>query len=447
MSIDQSDAIAALGRAAQTIQDVNAFCEALSVAWPSILRRRADVSVADLPVPTEPIPWYPLGHRSLDLSIRPSATLGYGTSDFFLQDAGSLLALAACRADVVSDRPLLVCDLCAAPGGKSTALLESIGDGFLLANEPIRSRVAPLAYNLARTGVPRYAVSSMDPDDLAVRLGGVFDLVLVDAPCSGQALMGRGKQSQASMSEHQIEHSAARQRRILDAALACLRPGGRLVYSTCTFAEAENESQLERLVSLGAIEHDSRDALAAYESWMPGAYRLWPHLHDCAGSFAAMAINLTENAPVLRKEKRQRVERVPIDELTQWYGDTSKMQCINTGAVVWGWPAEVPAWVAQLSVAGPELAHRTGQVWKPSHAAGLRRGHDALTQAFVDVDAETASQFLSGSPITCDGTGWQVVCIQGKPLGWIKASQGKGGKCIGKNQLPTAARLTVKSPG
>jgi 16S rRNA C967 or C1407 C5-methylase (RsmB/RsmF family) len=102
-----------------------------------------------------------------------------------------------------------------------------------------------LEFNLARHGSTRYVISSLDPDEMARRLPAEFDAVLVDAPCSGQSLVGRGKQTASAFAPNTIEHCAARQVRILDAAASLVRPGGRLVYSTCTFAYAENEGQIE----------------------------------------------------------------------------------------------------------------------------------------------------------------------------------------------------------
>ena len=225
--------IEALGQVELPQQEVGDFIAALSARYPSVLRCRRDVVDSELPFPTDPIKWYRWGRRSIDVSVRPSRCLAYAAADYYLQDAASLLALAACgcdqdfKFDTQQPGGPVVCDLCASPGGKASALLEAIGSsGYLLANEPIRSRVAPLAFNLARTGYDRFAISSLDPEVLASTLGGVFDLVVIDAPCSGQALLGRGKQSVSALSPHQIAHRRARQQRILAAATNLLKPGG-----------------------------------------------------------------------------------------------------------------------------------------------------------------------------------------------------------------------------
>jgi 16S rRNA C967 or C1407 C5-methylase (RsmB/RsmF family)/NOL1/NOP2/fmu family ribosome biogenesis protein len=439
-----TDAIlAALGSLPLPDEEVAAFCQALTRRHPSALRLRRHVDV-ELPFATEAIPWYRLGQRTIDAQVSPSRLLSYATADYYLQDAGSMLALAACDADgdaLAARDGLLFCDLCAAPGGKASGLLEAIGDnGFLLANEPIRSRIAPLSYNLARTGSDRFAISSIDPDQLADRLSGVFDVVLVDAPCSGQALLSRGRQTASALSQRQIAHSAARQRRILIAATRLLRDGGRLIYSTCTFTEEENEQQVAYLINQGLARCYPVDRLAPYQSpagW-PACYRLWPHRHRCAGSFAASLETAAVDGQHAGKRswRRQRGDKPPT-AIERWFdvdAETSRLKLLD--AVVFAWPEDAPAWIDELATAGPEILHRTGQTWKPAHAAALRRVDRFACRQSIEVDAATAKTFLSGQSIASDCEGWQVVRYRQQPLGWIKASQGTG-----KNHLPAAARM------
>ncbi len=438
--VSRASVVEALGSVPLPESEIDLFADALTKPYPSALRFRRDADAGCFPFGTEAVPWYSLARRMCDPSLQASRVLSYACGDYFLQDAGSLLALAACDADrALSSDQLLICDLCAAPGGKASALLEMLGDhGFLLANEAIRSRVAPLSYNLMRTGSDRYAVTAMDPERLADRLTGLFDLVLVDAPCSGQALLSRGRQSASAMTPRQIMHSAARQTRILSAATRLLRSGGQLIYSTCTFAEAENEQQIRALCGQAVVQPLPIDRLQVYESH-DACYRLWPHRHRCAGSFAA-SVQVVANAELhhraKRTWKRKRGDKAP-SEAQRWFAlDAEKIRLEVRDAAIFAWPTDAPDWIDELAIAGPELMHRTGQTWKPAHAAALRRVGRAHCSQSIDVDDEAAKTFLSGKPIPCDSMGWQVVRSQGRPLGWIKASQG-----IGKNHLPAAARL------
>ena len=417
--------------------ELGAFAEAMSQPKRNVFRCRRGIAAGDLPLPTSAVPWYQLGHRPLAPAPKPSRFLAYAAGDYYVQDAGSLLALAAVGADTSALGGQMICDLCAAPGGKASALTEAIGDtGFLLANEAIRARIGPLQLNLARTGSDRYAISNLDPDSLADRLSGAFDVVVVDAPCSGQAMLAHRKQRVSSLSQSQIQHSAARQRRILDAAVRLLRDGGRLIYSTCTFAEAENEAQVQWLHASGAAQPHCVDQLAAHQS-SDGCYRLWPHLHDCAGSFTA-SMNVTNGGrPGKHRYRHGGNAKLPVD-LTQWYDSIGESTCLRMrDSVILAWPSDAPQWTEDVAMTGPELAHRVGQTWKPSHAAALRRVPRAQPGQSVEIDDETAKRYLHGVPIDCDGKGWQVARLRGRPLGWVK-----GNGSLGKNHLPAAARMS-----
>ncbi len=248
----------------------------------------------NLPFQLRSIPWHDRGYWLSDPSVRPGAYLQYASGQYYIQDAASLLAISLC--DLRAGQS--VCDLCAAPGGKATAILDKLaGSGFLLANEVIHSRMPLLQAALCRSGWDNFATSQLDADQLSHALPGQFDCVLVDAPCSGQSMVGRDKQSLAAFSIDQVEHSAARQRRIIRSAARLVAPGGRLVYSTCTFAVAENERIIEQFLD----DHSGWKLIEnpQLQSWacphLPGTYRLWPHLDDCDGSFAAALIRASDS--------------------------------------------------------------------------------------------------------------------------------------------------------
>ncbi|MDA1041190.1 MAG: RsmB/NOP family class I SAM-dependent RNA methyltransferase, partial [Planctomycetota bacterium] len=254
------------------------------------LRRRPAAAVGGaerlpLPFPSEPVPWYPDGCFCPE-THQPGRFLHHAAGDYFIQDAGSMLALR-----LLAPQPTeWIADVCAAPGGKASAILEIVGPGggFLLANEPIHGRLPPLEFTLARVGFPRFVITARDPENLEPLWGERFNAVLVDAPCTGQSLVGRGKQSAFAFSADRVAHAAARQRRILTAAAALVQPGGRLVYSTCTFATAENEQVINDFLQ----HHPSWrvEPVAGLETWMsprePGGYRLYPHRDRCAGAYA-----------------------------------------------------------------------------------------------------------------------------------------------------------------
>lgn len=422
---------------------LNEFSVAMAKPWRNVIRHRREVDPANLPVPSSPIDWYGLGRRPAENTGSPARSVAYACGDFFIQDAGSLLALAVAGADGDGLRGKVVCDLCAAPGGKASALLEAISNddvdsrGFVLANEIIHHRVAPLQLNLARAGSDRFAISSLDPEKLAAQLPHAFDVLLVDAPCSGQAMMSRGKQSQSALSTHQISHSAARQQRILEAAVRLVRDGGQLIYSTCTFAEAENEAQIRFLIEQGIAIPKPIASLQKHET-DPGCYRCWPHIHQCAGSFAAsLTIQHSHQARPRKSKRRMKAIRPPI-ALTDWYKSTDAQSRLHTSdSIILGFSPSAPEWTEQLAIGGPELAHRAGQTWKPAHAGAMRREASLMPINKLEIDQEACQQFMRGEPIKTDAAGWNAIQLDGKPLGWVKANSK-----IGKNHLPSGARMS-----
>ena len=418
------------------------FAAAMTQRWRNVMRHRREIDPITLPSPNTAVEWYSLGRRPTEQSAPPSRSVAYACNDFFVQDAGSLLALAVAGAGGEGLSGKTVCDLCAAPGGKASALVEAVAtsesepDGFVLANEVIRSRVGPLQLNLARTGSDCFAISSLDPDTLADQLPQAFDLLVVDAPCSGQAMMSRGKQNLSALSNHQIQHSASRQRRILEAAVKLVRDGGQLIYSTCTFAEAENEAQVRWLVEHGMATPNPVESLQDHET-DPACYRCWPHLHHCAGSFAA-SLTINHSAAVkTKKPRRSKQGKSPV-KLNDWYEETvAGSRLCTRNSVVLGLSPTAPAWVDQVAIGGPELAHRTGQTWKPAHAGALRRTTGLKPANVIDIDEAACKQFMRGEPIQTTAHGWNTVQLQGRPLGWVKAN----GR-IGKNHLPNGARMS-----
>ncbi|MEM9931827.1 MAG: RsmB/NOP family class I SAM-dependent RNA methyltransferase, partial [Bacteroidota bacterium] len=171
------------------------------------------------------VPWY---DHAFYLAKRPSFTLdpSFHAGAYYVQEASSMLVAAAFRQLFPEDRPLRILDLCAAPGGKTTLLAANLPpNSWLLANEVIRSRHQILRYNVAKWGMANVFTSNHDVEDF-VGLAGLFDLVLVDAPCSGEGLFRKDKAAREEWSPEHVQHCAARQGRILRATLDLVAPGG-----------------------------------------------------------------------------------------------------------------------------------------------------------------------------------------------------------------------------
>ncbi len=418
----------------------------------------------ELPFEVTQVPWYSPGRLLVDSSVRPASFLNYATADYYIQDAASLLPLA-----LLDPQPTdKICDLCASPGGKASGIAEHLGaDGFLLANESIRTRVDVLRYALAKTGNPCFAVSSYDPDDLASRMPNAFDAVLVDAPCSGQTLVARNKRDGNAFSENQIEHCALRQQRILQSAIRLLKVGGRLIYSTCTFAVEENESQIQWLQEQypDAWEPIEPTGLEQWRSPVQaGCYRLWPHRDHCAGGFAAglrltreiefepsgstqRASKFREVAVGKAKQKSELEKQKCAREALDGLGDFSHVaiewrnglaQCLNAGmqSVIDHYP--------QVAMEPMAVLIESGNHFVPTQGLALLNGSLFASRRSIELAVEQAKQFASGAsialPLADEGGagGWSVATWNGHPLGWCKALRNRL-----NNHLPPWARLNL----
>jgi 16S rRNA C967 or C1407 C5-methylase (RsmB/RsmF family)/NOL1/NOP2/fmu family ribosome biogenesis protein len=412
------------------------------------LRSIESESVAEPPFAIDAVPWFPTG-RFCPGTSQPGRYLQHAAGAYFVQDAGSMLALR-----LLDPQPHeVVADVCAAPGGKATGILEVVGpgSGFLLANEPIRGRMPALTWTLARVGYPRYATSQMDVEKLAEQVAGRFDAVLVDAPCSGQTLVARGRQSNASFNTTQVNHSAARQIRILQHAAKLVRPGGRLVYSTCTFATEENE-----MVAATFLAKDPRWQVLQCQSltpWLspvePGGYRLWPHRDRCAGAYA-IAFRCGDGDgdsgnKVIDSSGNSRQRRGEIPPELAWLssdvGRIDSLTALQFGRQWIGWPDDIPDGILEVASGGPEIAYQPSKTWMPAHALALRRDANWQPHHAIEVSDEIAQRYLQGLTLEPHGLGWSVVRWRGQPLGWIHSNAQRA-----NNSLPQAARLNYAPP-
>ena len=394
----------------------------------------------ELPFPTSPVPWFDRG-RFVPGDAQPGGWLEHAAGLYYVQDAASMLALRLLDAQPHE----IIADVCAAPGGKATAILELTGPGggFLLANEAVHSRHAPLTLTLARVGFPGYVQTQLDPAELARQLPRRFDAVLVDAPCSGQSLVSRGRQSAAAFSPAQILHSAARQQRILAHAAALVRPGGRLVYSTCTYAEAENEDiAADFLQQHAGWEEECLPQLAAWRSpRAPGGYRLWPHRDRCAGGYA-IRLRAPGDGSAVERSSAGPVSRRTTPPQNLWsvpgIGICEHAIIRDVGRQRFAWSSAVPGWLEHLACTGPEAAYQPSREWLPSHALALRRDPGWIPTATVDLSAAEALRLMAGETLRSFGSGWKAARWHGHPLGWLHSLEKRS-----NNPLPASARMLL----
>lgn len=452
----------------------DAFLQAIHSLGSRCIRMHVDHVDAALPFAVSRVPWYSEGRFLDDSNIRPASFLNFAIGEYYIQDGASLLPLALL--DIQPDD--VVCDLCAAPGGKASAIAERLGpDGFLLANESIHSRLDVLKYALARSGNPTYGVCSYDPDFLATQAPRMFDAVLVDAPCSGQTLVGKNKRDENAFAENQIEHCAMRQRRILLAAVRLLKTGGRLIYSTCTFAAEENESQVQWLQEKfpNAWEPIEPPALEPWKSpHQPGCYRLWPHRDRCAGGFAAglrlvkeldfepaAAETFQQDTSKPSRNKRMhhasssRKENQKAEEARQAKGNQILMELgrFEELDIQWrsGYAHGLTRGVSnaiqplsQLSVQPPTVLIETGHHFVPTQAMAMLKEQFFTANQRVELSHGQSVEFMNGSSIAKSAdqgehpAGWSIASWHHRSLGWLKSAGNRW-----NNHLPAWARMMV----
>lgn len=456
-------------------EELQQLSRAITAHPPRAIRLHPRRSIAELPFDVEAVPWCGQGYFLKSPDIRPGEFLHFAAGDYYIQDAGSMLPLALC--EITPGQ--WVCDTCASPGGKSTGALEQLaGSGLLVANEVIGARLAILQLALARSGYANHLMTSSDVDRLSQSMAGRFDCVLVDAPCTGQSMVVRGKQSLASYTAAQIEHSSARQRRIIRAAADLVRPGGRLVYSTCTFSFAENEQIVAELATEQPRWQLKRfDHLQAWETPnFAGCYRLWPHRDRCAGAFAAVlqcAAGSSSHAPVAfqangseqlhqvgqqglkpanQATKSKRAHPNPkrawtaidpwpagldwIDEPNAAAGHHRGQWCVR-GDQIHRFAEELPAeWLA-LACGGVAVAEQRGERFEPLYGSAMLPPSDLKARLEIELNDDQATRYVAGEAIRFSSTanGWCRIGWRGRPLAWGKLAGG-----VLKNHYPKAMR-------
>ena len=387
--------------------------------------------VPSLPFVGENVPWEPNGFY-YDPESRPGLHPYHEAGVYYLQEASAMSAVA-----LLDPQPgERVCDLCSAPGGKSTQIAGRMqGQGFLLCNEWSPKRAKILSQNIERMAVSHALVTNETADNLARHLPGFFDRVLIDAPCSGEGMFRKEEAAITDWSQETVEMCARRQAEILDAGAKLLRAGGRLVYSTCTFAPEENEQTIAAFLQRNP-DFALEDVSAPWFSQVGiGQFRLWPHKLLGEGHFAA----------VLRKQGDAPVEGdgCPGEKLPpQWqaFAKELNIQLPAGKAILFGtnlfWAPEDLPNLRGLKVLRPGLA--LGEVKKdrfePAHALALWLKQCKNMVSFP-ADSNQIRAYMHGDVIAESTKGWCLVQADGYSIGW-----GKGDGNQIKNHYPKGLR-------
>ena len=386
-------------------------------------------------VPTDSarIPWCETG---IFLNQRPSFTLDpiFHSGAYYVQEASSMFIEQAFKQTEHAENRIVL-DLCAAPGGKSTHLLSLLNNNDLLvSNEVIRSRVSVLDENIRKWGHQNVVVCSNDPADFSC-LEGLFDVILVDAPCSGEGLFRRDASAIQQWSVDNTNLCATRQRRILADIWPALKNGGYLIYSTCTFNPAENEENLKWLAEnndFESIRIPLQENWGAEEFETDGlvGYRFLPHKVKGEGFFLTL-IRKKDGCdfyPIPKKIK-SRLEKMPkqFSEIRNWLSTTNSEFFAKSEFLIAFPENKIPvlnALMEQLRVIsfGLPVAQFKKNDILPEHTFALSIDRNPAIFETVELNLRDALLFQKKDEIRIDSTtkGWMVVQYQEVPLGFVK---------------------------
>lgn len=379
------------------------------------------------------VPWCTHGRY---LSERPSFTLdpSFHAGAYYVQEASSMFLWHALTDCIGTDTRKKVLDLCAAPGGKSTLLTSYFRDGLVVANEVIKSRAAILVENITKWGSDQVVVTNNDPSHFQ-SLPGYFDLMVIDAPCSGSGLFRKDPDAIHEWSMDTVQHCSQRQQRILADVLPALKENGILIYSTCSYSVEEDETIADWLVKEMGMQ--SRQ-LSIHPEWgivetrsplqQAYGYRFYPNRLKGEGFFMAVFQKLSateeyrfkeQSLPKITKEENSRIQSfMPISESHSLFKQADSIRAFPIG---WLNDLQMMANCLYIKKAGIELGTIKGKDVIPGHELALSLLPKEWFQS-IPLSKEQALLYLRRKDIEVGDAsrGWNLVNYRGLPLGWVK---------------------------
>lgn len=416
-----------------------------------------------LPFRLEPVPWCGTGFYYASHET-PGKHPYHEAGLYYIQEPSAMAPAEYLMKGIQGDERIL--DLCAAPGGKSTQIAAAMqGRGVLVSNEIHSARAKILSENIERMGIRNALVTNETPRRLAEIFPGYFTGILVDAPCSGEGMFRKNEEACREWSLSNVELCAKRQDEILDCAASMLAPGGRLVYSTCTFAPAENEGSISRFLSghpeFEIVQTDRFLGMTGgVAEWIkkPAEHigdtvRLWPHRLRGEGHYLALLqkrdgragtdksrISCSEKAGMSESERKK--TGTGYTEYLKFAEETLHTPlsgvCLKFGGQLYLVPEGMPA-IKGIKVLRPGLHLGTVKKnrFEPSHALALALSPEDVKRT-VNFSAESReiAGYLKGETFAADGEkGWYLITVDGFGIGWGKLAGG-----IMKNHYPKGLR-------
>ena len=385
----------------------------------------------------ESIPWSKNGRR---LKERPSFTLdtAFHAGAYYVQESASQFIDYILSGEELQGKRVL--DMCSAPGGKTTIYSTAVGEeGLVVANEYVRSRANILADNIRKWGMGNVLVTNNAPEHIS-QFEGWFDLVAVDAPCSGEGMFRKEEVAREDWSDDAVRMCAQRQMSILREAWQSLKEGGLLIYSTCTFNDEEDEGVLrDFLAEVGeeALEPSQKISIDAEWGIVCGevgpfqTFRFFPHKCDSEGLFVAVARRVEsapQRTPKARKKVMQDVDKASRKELSRWLQESERYSFAMVADTIYAYRTEQFKAVQSLSEGLTVIYSGVamGQIFKgklkPDWALSQFVGLERKAVAVAEVDEASALDYLRKRDISVGEMveGMNLVTHKGRALGFAK---------------------------
>jgi 16S rRNA C967 or C1407 C5-methylase (RsmB/RsmF family)/NOL1/NOP2/fmu family ribosome biogenesis protein len=403
------------------LDDPAALISALTATIPVSIRLNASKIDVDRAKLLAKVPWNDAGRY---LEKRP-----FFTSDpllhagaYYVQEASSMVIgtlVSKLIQQFFADEGIRVLDLCAAPGGKSTDIVSQLRpEDLLLSNEVVKSRAGVLKENVIKWGFPNHLVSQNDPRDFA-QLSGYFDMIVVDAPCSGEGMFRKDAGAIEEWSVEHVELCSARQQRIVDDIWPSLTTGGVMIYATCTFNPKENEEVLNKLCASHTVQVlDHSDSGLAIGNYHEGVTRFFPHEQQGEG-FSYFIVRKLGDAPEASL-KKSRSKKIKFDEIS--FKTEGNFFLHNEQAIFQTHPISTELLQKSLRIikSGVAVGTRKHTKWIPSHELALS---NAAERHFplLSLNLEQAQKYLRAETfeISSSNRGFNLVTFEGVPLGFI----------------------------
>jgi 16S rRNA C967 or C1407 C5-methylase (RsmB/RsmF family)/NOL1/NOP2/fmu family ribosome biogenesis protein len=381
----------------------------------------------------QPVPWSRYGYY---LDQRPSFTFDplFHAGLYYVQEASSMFLEQAMKLVTDTGQPLKVLDLSAAPGGKSTHLQSLLPeDSLLVSNEVIRSRCAVLTDNIIKWGASNVIVTNNDPAAFK-KLTGYFDVIVVDAPCSGSGLFRKDPDAMEEWSLNNVSLCSQRQQRILADVYPALKENGLLIYSTCSYSMEEDEAIADWLVDVFHMESLSVDIPSAWgivETQAPVSaargYRFYPDKLKGEGFFMACFRKCeTESEKRMKSAQLDRLSVKDAEIIKPWLSAGMDLMAYKNEVMALPYPLvqelSILATLLNIYYAGVRIGSIMKQRLVPDHALAVNTSLSGSVAA-TELNEEEAIKYLQRNELSIQpsGKGWQVVRYKGYNLGWINA--------------------------